>query len=89
MATKVFTTIPGPCPFGYKNNIDDHLCRLCPFYYRAGTGTFFWCTHPPIEKKPRPKVQKAPEIVQEKRKRGRPPGKAAKKAVNRTKTKKR
>ncbi len=89
MATKVFTTIPGPCPFGYKNNIDDHLCRLCPYYYRAGTGTFFWCNHPPVEHK-RPKIaQKAPEIVQEKRKRGRPPGKAIKRAVNRTKTKKR
>lgn len=89
MATKVFTTIPGPCPFGYKNNIDDNLCRLCPYFYRAGTGMFFWCNHPPVEQK-RPKIaQKAPEIVQEKRKRGRPPGKATKTAVNRTKTKKR
>ena len=110
MATKIFTTIPGRCPFGYKNDIDDNLCRVCPYYYRAGTGMFFLCNHPPVAqelpKKARkdpeiarkdpeiarkdPEIaRKDPEIAQEKRKRGRPPGKATKKAVKRTKTKKR
>ena len=96
MATKVFTTIPGPCPFGFHNNIDDHLCRLCPYYYRAGTGTFFWCNHPAesvLKKrgtvpKTRETVPKAAESVRKTKKRGRPPGKATKKAVKRTKTKK-
>ena len=89
MATKIFTTIPGRCPFGYKNDIDDHLCRLCPFYYRAGTGTFFWCNHPPKEKQERKTAEIVPEQGQEKRKRGRPPGKATKTPVKRTKPKKR
>ena len=80
MATKIFTTIPGPCPFGYKNDIDDHLCRVCPYFYRAGTGMFFWCNHP-VESVPKtpesvPKtrktVPKATKDVPKTKKKGRP-----------------
>ena len=87
MPTKIFTILGGDCPFGRKCTRDSTQCRQCQYYYRAGTGTFFWCNHP-IEQKPAEIVQKAPEIVQEKRKRGRPPGKAVKKPVKRRKTKK-
>lgn len=87
MPTKIFTTISGPCPFGKNVTIDSPGCRLCEHFYRTGTATFFWCNHP-IERKPPEIAHKAPEIAQEKRKRGRPPGKATKKAVNRTKKKK-
>lgn len=90
MPTKIFTTIPGPCPFGYHNKIDDNLCRLCPYYFRTGTATFFWCNHPPMEKavrKPKRVPENAESGTQQKRKRGRPPGKSTKKPVNQTKKK--
>ena len=80
MPTKVFTLMGGGCPFGKECEIDSPSCRKCQWFYRTGTGTFFWCNHP-IEQKPA-------EIAQPKRKRGRPPGKAAKKPVKRTKIKK-
>ena len=80
----------GRCPFGYHNNIDDNLCRLCPYYYRAGTGTFFWCNHPVPEKavkKTRRVPEKAETGTQEKRKRGRPPKNGPKKPVKTRKKK--
>ena len=77
----------GGCPFGKGCEIDSPSCRKCEHFYRAGTGTFFWCNHP-IEQKPAKIERKSPEIVQEKRKRGRPPGKATKRPVKRRKTKK-
>lgn len=77
----------GNCPFGKGCEIDSPSCRKCQWFYRTGTGTFFWCNHP-IKQKPAEIAQKAPEIEQPKRKRGRPPGKATKKAVKRTKIKK-
>lgn len=88
METKVFTTIPGPCPFGIYATIDSPGCRSCEYFYRTGTGTFFWCNHPPVAQKLPKIARKAPEIAQEKRKRGRPPGKAAKKPVKRLKKQK-
>ena len=88
MPTKIFTTITGPCPFGKNVTIDSPGCRSCEHFYRTGTGTFFWCNHP-FELKSAEIAQKAAEISQPKRKRGRPPGKATKKSVKRTKTKKR
>ena len=88
MPTKVFTLMGGGCPFGKGCEIDSPSCRKCQWFYRTGTGTFFWCNHP-IEQKPAEIAQKAPEIEQPKRKRGRPPGKATKKPVKRTKIKKR
>lgn len=83
----------GGCPFGKGCEVDTPACRRCEFFYRAGTGTFFWCTHPTrevpkIAREPAKIARKAPEIEQPKRKRGRPPGKATKKAVNKRKTKK-
>lgn len=87
MPTKVFTLMGGGCPFGQGCEIDSPSCRKCQWFYRTGTGTFFWCNHP-IEQKPAEIAQKAPEIAQPKRKRGRPPGKATKKPVKRRKTKK-
>lgn len=87
MPTKVFTLMGGGCPFGKGCEIDSPSCRKCEHFYRAGTGTFFWCNHP-IVQEPATIARKAPEIVQEKRKRGRPPGKAVKKPVKRRKTKK-
>lgn len=84
----------GGCPFGKECEIDSLSCRKCQWFYRTGTGTFFWCKHP-IEQKPAeiarkaPEIaRKAPEITQPKRKRGRPPGKATKKPVKRIKNKK-
>lgn len=85
MPIKIFTLLGGNCPFGRNCAIDSQSCKTCKFFYRAGTGTFFWCSHP---QEPAKAERKAPEIVQEKRKRGRPPGKAAKKPVKRRKTKK-
>lgn len=67
----------GDCPFGRGCELDSLRCRQCQHYYRAGTGTFFWCNHP-IEQKSAGIARKAPEIAQPKRKRGRPPGKTAK-----------
>lgn len=77
----------GGCPFGKECEIDSQSCRKCQWFYRTGTGTFFWCNHP-IEQKAPEIAQKAPEIAQTKRKRGRPPGKAIKKPVKRIKNKK-
>ena len=101
MPTKVFTVMGGVCPFGNGCEIDSQSCRKCQWFYRAGTGTFFWCNHPieqkqdeiarkapEIEQKSAEIEQKAPEIAQTKRKRGRPPGKAIKKPVKRVKNKK-
>ena len=89
MPTKIFTTIDGQCPFGRPCQTDSKECRKCEHYYRAGTGTFFWCKHPDGEKRgqkerKRPVIEqntrgierKAPETEQPKRKRGRPPGKS-------------
>ena len=87
MPTKVFTLMGGGCPFGKGCEIDSPSCRKCQWFYRTGTGTFFWCNHP-IEQKPAKIARKAPEIAQPKRKRGRPPGKATKKPVKRIKNKK-
>ena len=86
MPTKVFTLMGGGCPFGKECEIDSPSCRNCQWFYRAGTGTFFWCNYP-IEQNPAEIARKAPEIAQPKRKRGRPPGKATKKPVKRRKTK--
>lgn len=90
MPTKIFTTISGLCPFGKKIMIDSTGCRSCEHFYRMGTATFFWCTHP-VESVPKtpesvPKtrktVPKATKDVLKTKKRGRPPGKAKKKPVN-------
>lgn len=85
MPTKIFSILGGSCPFGKGIEIDSAKCRNCEYYYRAGTGTFFWCRNPDVSileaSKPKP-----PEP--EKRKRGRPPGKAKKKPVKRIKKKK-
>lgn len=88
MPTKIFTTIPGRCPFGYHNNIDDNLCRLCPYYFRTGTGTFFWCNHP-VQEKPKRKPKPPTETDEPRRKRGRPPKNGHKSPVKSTKPKKR
>ena len=94
MPTKVFTTLGGKCPYK-KCDFDSQTCRTCQYFYRTGTATFFWCNHPieqdsaGIVQNPRKIAQKAPEIEQPKRKRGRPPGKATKKPVKRKKIKKR
>lgn len=77
----------GGCPFGQGCEIDSPSCRKCQWFYRAGTGTFFWCSHP-TEQKQAEIARKSPEIAQQKRKRGRPPGKAAKKPVKTRKRKK-
>lgn len=77
----------GGCPFGKGCEIDSPSCRKCQWFYRSGTGTFFWCNHP-IEQKPAEIAQKATEIEQPKRKRGRPPGKATKRPVKQIKNKK-
>ena len=84
MPTKIFTILGGGCPFGRGCDIDSPSCRKCEHFYRTGTGTFFWCKHPDGQK--RVKIaQKAPEIEQPKRKRGRPPGKTAKTGKKTTK----
>lgn len=95
MPTKVFTLMGGGCPFGKGCEIDSPSCRKCEWFYRIGTGTFFWCNHPIEREKPEMAqkahriARKVPEIAQPKRKRGRPPGKATQKPVNARKTKKR
>ena len=89
MPTKIFTIMGGDCPFGRGCEIDSQVCRKCEHYYRAGTGTFFWCKHPDGDKRgqkerKRPAIEqntrgierKSPETEQPKRKRGRPPGKS-------------
>jgi len=77
----------GGCPFGKGCEIDSPSCRKCQWFYRTGTGTFFWCNHPDGQKRAEA-PQKAPEIEQPKRKRGRPPGKAKIKPNKTRKTKK-
>lgn len=46
MPTKVFTLMGGGCPFGQGCEIDSPSCRKCQWFYRTGTGTFFWCNNP-------------------------------------------
>lgn len=87
MPTKIFTTLGGKCPHN-GCEFESESCKRCQWFYRAGTGTFFWCNHP-IERTVQEAAKDAPGDGQQKRKRGRPPGKAAKRAVNKTKTKKR
>lgn len=84
--TKIFTVMGGNCPFGTGCEIDSLSCRKCQWFYRTGTATFFWCSHP-IEQKSAEIARKAPKIAQPKRKRGRPPGKATKKPVKTRKKK--
>lgn len=95
MPTKVFTTIDGLCPFGKKVMIDSPGCRSCEHFYRIGTETFFWCTHP-VESVPKmpesvPKtrktVPKATKDVPKTKKRGRPAKKAISKPVKTRKKK--
>lgn len=88
MPTKVFTTITGKCPFGLEHLIDSPACRKCRHYWRAGTAMFFWCNYRNVPESAGT-VPKTSETVPEKRKRGRPPGKAKKKPVKTRKTKKR
>lgn len=80
MPTKIFTTIPGNCPFGKNVAIDSAACRNCQNYYRMGTAMFFWCKHSTPEI-----AESTPKL----KKRGRPPGKTHRKPVNERKTKKR
>lgn len=80
MPTKIFTTISGPCPFGTGCDIDSTKCRQCQWYFRMGTGTFFWCNHPGGREQEQTKEP-------EKTKRGRPRKNGPKKPVKRTKKK--
>lgn len=75
MPTKIFTTIPGLCPFGRNVLIDSSSCRNCEHYYMRGTATFFWCMNTLQT------VTKLPETEPKPKKRGRPPGKAKKKPI--------
>lgn len=68
MPTKVFTILGGVCPFGQMVMIDSLACRNCEFYFRTGTGTFFWCRAGEL---PEPEREAIPEP---KKKRGRPKG---------------
>ena len=80
MPTKIFTTIDAQCPFGKGIPIDSLKCRQCSFYYRAGTGMFFWCKHP---------VPETPKTGTQGKKKGRPSGKAKRKPVKTRKPKNR
>lgn len=68
MPTKIFTLLGGQCPFGKGIEIDSQSCRKCGWFYRAGTGTFFWCNHPiesPKIEQDSPKIERiTPEIAQ-------------------------
>ena len=85
----------GDCPFGRGCVRDSVTCRKCEYYYRAGTGTFFWCNHPIVRKtnenvpKPAVSVLKPGGNVPEKRKRGRPAKNDVFKPVKTRKPKKR
>ena len=97
MPTKIFTTIPGLCPFGRNVMIDSPGCRNCEHYYMRGTSTFFWCMHtqkastdiemPQTVPKTGKSVPKTPETGTQPKKRGRPPGKAKKKPIKTRKKK--
>lgn len=95
MPTKVFTLMGGQCPFDKGCEIDSSSCRNCQWYYRVGTGTFFWCNHQKeteskdySDKPSQNHFREPTKMIEPKRKRGRPPGKAAKKPVKRMKNKK-
>lgn len=77
----------GNCPFGQGCEIDSPSCRKCQWFYRAGTGMFFWCN---AGSESVPNMTR--EILHPKRKRGRPrktdvSAKAKKKPVNTRKKK--
>lgn len=77
MPIKIFTTIDGPCPFGTGQAIDSPGCRKCQHFYRTGTATFFWCSHP-VEEKPtrgRPKKSENVKPFAKAKKRGQTPKK--------------
>jgi len=82
---KIFTTIVGVCPLkGFEQ--DSQRCRACEFYFRAGTGTFFWCRRPQEPKKV--EGAQVAGVVGDvpKRKRGRPKGSKSQKPVKRAKS---
>ena len=91
MPTKIFTTIDGPCPFGTGHAIDSPGCRKCQHFYRTGTATFFWCSHPPVEQaKPtrgRPKKSELVKPVVKKKKRGERPKKGKERPIKAIKQK--
>lgn len=91
MPTKIFTTLGGNCPFGRGCELDSPRCRQCQHYYRAGTGTFFWCNTPKEDESVSKSIEIVPKttgIVHDKPKRGRPRKKAISKPVKKRITKK-
>lgn len=90
----------GGCPFGKGCEIDSPSCRKCQWFYRTGTGTFFWCRHPEranemtttkaaeFEKKPSGTPGRKYLKGQTGKKRGRPAKKAENKPISGRKTKK-
>ena len=73
----------GACPFGKGVEVDSAGCRNCAYYYMKGTSTFFWCMNPAARQD-----AGKPAKPEEKRKRGRPPGKTQKKPYTASKKKK-
>lgn len=67
MLKKIFTVSGGECPNGLGHKIDSPNCRKCRYYFRQGTGTFFfWCNFPQKQEENSPKPEEKPK------RRGRP-----------------
>lgn len=82
MIRKIFKV--GECPFRPGVEVGSTTCRTCRDYKgEPAYCSFVICSHEgEIAQKAAKIARKAPEIEQQKRKRGRPPGKAKKKPVN-------
>ena len=81
MLTKVFTTLGGNCPFGKGIERDSAKCRQCEFFYKAGTGTFFWCSNPGNSGRVRIPTEQKQKTDKNKAKKGRKAVKGKIKAV--------
>lgn len=48
------------CPYT-GNAIDSPVCRQCQWFFRSGTYTFIWCSHPVQERADKRAQSKLPE----------------------------
>lgn len=88
---RIFVVVTPVCPHYPGRKVGSKECTQCDNFRGGIIQNFVDCAHnrPEIEQKTPKPARKAAEIAQPAKKRGRPPGKATKKAVKRTKTKKR
>lgn len=88
--SRIFVVVTPDCPYHQGRKVGSKECTQCEHFRGGIVQNFVDCAHnrPEIEQKTPKIARKAAEIAQPAKKRGHPAGKAAKKPVKRTKTKK-